>query len=113
MEYKELIPNRKWNCPPDKNINVLVLCHSIQASDYVTKVKDFVWDRFSDVTIWQTKDKINNRCRLADEVKQMDAVICFVTELLMSSPNEIGDYLLPVIIENNCFLRLQRVKFLK
>ena len=32
----------------------------------------------------------------------MDAVICFITELLVSTPNKIGDDLLPAVIEKKC-----------
>lgn len=102
MRYTELIPNVKWNCPSSNNRNVLIICHLQQIPYYLSKVKDFIWERFTNVTIWQINSKIDDRNQLLKEVDQMDAVICFITELLVSTPNKIGDDLLPAVIEKKC-----------
>lgn len=102
MKYTELIPNVKWNCPSSNNRNVLIICHPQQIPYYLSQVKDFIWERFTNITIWQTNSEIGDRNQLLKEVDQMDAVICFITELLVSTSNEIGDDLLPVVIEKKC-----------
>lgn len=102
MKYTELIPNVKWNCPSDTNRNVLIICHSQQIPYYLPQIKDFIWEYFTNVTIWQTNSEINDRNQFLEEVDQMSAVICFITELLISTPNEIGDNLIPAVIEKKC-----------
>lgn len=102
MQYVKLIPNVKWNCPADNNRNVLIICHPQQIPYYLSQVKDFIWERFVNITLWQTNSEIGDRNQFLKEVDQMDAVICFITELLVSTPNEIGDDLLPAIIEKKC-----------
>lgn len=99
MKYTELIPNVKWNCPPSNNRNILIICHPQQIPYYLSQVKEFIWERFTNITIWQTNTEIGDRNQLLKEVDQMDAVICFITELLVSTSNEIGDDLLHVVIE--------------
>lgn len=99
MKYTELIPNVKWNCPSHNNRNVLVICHPQQIPFYLSKVEEFVWERFTNITIWQTNSEIIDKNQLMNEVDQIDAVICFVTELLVLTPNVIGDELIPIIIE--------------
>lgn len=102
MKYKELIPNVKWNCPSSNNRNVLIICHPQQIPYYRSQVVDFIWERFTSITIWQTNSKIGDRDQFLKEVDSMDAVICFITELLVSTQNEIGDDILPAIIEKKC-----------
>lgn len=102
MKYTELIPNVKWNCPSGNNRNVLIICHPQQIPYYLSQVKDFIWERFTNITIWQTNSEIGDRNQLLKEVDQMDAVICFITEILASTPNEIGDDLIPAVIEKKC-----------
>lgn len=99
MKYTELIPNVKWNCPSYNNRNVLVICHPQQIPFYLSKLKDFIWERFTNITIWQTNLEIADKSQLLKEVDQVDAVICFVTELLVLTSNVIGDELIPIIIE--------------
>lgn len=98
MKYTELIPNVKWNCPSHNNRNVLVICHPQQIPFYLPKLKDFIWERFTNITIWQTNLEIADKNQLLKEVDQVDAVICFVTELLTLTPNVIGYDLIPIII---------------
>lgn len=102
MKYTELIPNVKWNCPSDNNRNVLIICHLQQIPYYLSQVKNFIWEQFTNITIWQTNSEIGDRNQFLKEVDQMDAVICFITELLVSTQNEIGDDLLPTVIEKKC-----------
>lgn len=99
MKYTELIPNVKWNCLPNNNRNILILSHPQQTTYYLSQLKDYIWKQFTNITIWQTNLVIDDWNQLLKEVEQMDAVICFVTELLVSTRNEIGDILLPIIIE--------------
>lgn len=99
MKYTELIPSIKWNCLPDDNRNILILCHPQQTTYYISQLKDYIWNQFENITIWQISSAIGDWNQLLKEIEQMDAVICFITELLVSIPNEIGDVLLPVIIE--------------
>lgn len=102
MKYTELIPNVKWNCSPDNNRNILIICHPQQIQSYLAQLKDYIWKRFTNITIWQTNSGIGDWNQLLKEIDQMDAVICFITELLVSTPNVIGDRLLPAIIEKKC-----------
>ena len=102
MKYTELIPNVKWNCPSSNNRNVLIICHPQQIPYYLSQVKDFIWKRFTNITIWQTNSEIGDRNQLLKEVDEMDAVICFITELLVSTPNKISDDLLPAVVEKKC-----------
>lgn len=99
MKYKELVPNVKWNCSSSKNTNILILCHPQQIPYYLSKLKDYIWERFSNVTIWQSKMEVTDKFQLLKEVEHMDAVICFVTELFMSSSNKIVDFLFLNIIK--------------
>lgn len=101
MKYQELIPNIKWNCSPYANTNILILCHPQQIHYFLPGLKDHVWEKFSNVTIWQTKKKITDRERLAEEACGMDGVICFMSELFLSDPNDISDSLLSALIRKN------------
>lgn len=102
MQYTELIPNVKWNCPSGNNRNILIICHPQQIPYYLSQAKEFIWERFTNITLWQTNSEIGDKNQFLKEVDQMDAVICFITELLVSTPNEIGDNLLPAVIEKKC-----------
>lgn len=99
MKYTELIPNVKWNCPSSNNRNVLIICHPKQIPYYLSQVKDFIWERFTNITIWQTKSEIGDRNQFLKEVDQMDAVICIITDSLVSTSNKLGDDLLAAVIE--------------
>lgn len=60
-------------------------------------LKNFILERFTNITIWQTNLEIADKNQLLKEVDQVDAVICFVTELLTLTPNVIGDDLILII----------------
>ena len=67
MKYTELIPNIKWNCPLDNNRNVLIICHPQQIPYYLSQVKDFIWERFTNITIWQTNSEIDDKNQFLKE----------------------------------------------
>lgn len=96
-EYTELIPSVKRHCPSYNNRNVLVICHPQQIPYYLSKLKNFILEQFTNITIWQTNLEIADKNQLLKEVDQVDAVICFVTELLTLTPNIIGDDPIPII----------------
>ena len=102
MKYIELIPSVKWNCPSDNNKNVLVICHPQQIPYYLPRVKDYIWERMENITIWQTHLKIGDTEQFLKEIGRMDAIICFITELLLLTKNKIRDDLLAPIIESKC-----------
>lgn len=99
MEYKELSPNVRWNSPVHETINILILSHPEQVSPCVDKVKDFLWSILPDAIIWQPQLRVTDEKQLIEEVKRMDAVICFMTAQFLQSKNYILDCILPYIIE--------------
>ncbi len=100
MEYKELIPNERWNSPTLDTINILIISHPGEVSYYVDKIKDFIWSILPDAIIWHPKSRVTDEIQLIEEVKQMNAVISFMTAQFLQSKNDILDKILPYIIEN-------------
>ena len=103
MEYTELIPNIRWNSPIYNNINLLILSHPKQEFFFTSHIEEFIWSRFPNTTIWNIQKDISNEKHLIEEVKQMDAIICYITELFLVDSN-IADRILKFIIRNNYLL---------
>ena len=103
MEYTELIPNLRWNSPIYNNINLLILSHPKQEFFFTSHIEEFIWSRFPNTTIWNIQKDISNEKHLIEEVKQMDATICYITELFLVDSN-IADRILEFIIRNNYLL---------
>lgn len=61
MKYTELIPHVKRNYLLHNNRNVLIICHSQQIPYYLSKLKNFIWERFTNITIWQTNLEIADK----------------------------------------------------
>ncbi len=100
MEYKELIPTVKWNCPTSQNRNILIMGHPDQIPFYFDGIKAFIWEKFPETTIWQFKKQISDVSHLSEEISQMDLTICFITNLLLFDDNSISYKQLSIIIEN-------------
>lgn len=98
MGYEELLPNLKWNACPHTNKNIVVICHPTQINYYLPSIKEYIWTKISKVTIWQTKNRIDNVELLEEEISNMDVVICLVSELLIGTNNVIIDSVIPKII---------------
>lgn len=96
-QYTELIPSVRWNCLSHNNRNVLIICYPQQIPYYLSNLKNFILERFTNITIWHTNLEITDKNQRLKEVDQVDAVICFVTELLTLTQNVIGDDLIPII----------------
>ena len=101
MKFTELNPNVKWNCPANDNTNVLLICHPQLVPFYLPKLKDFIWDRFDNITIWNMNSETVDDKVILQEIEQMDAVICFITETLLSTLNGIKDLIIPALIETH------------
>ena len=95
MEYNELIPNVYWNSDPSSNTNLLILCHLQQINYYMPMVKKYIWSKYGDVTVWNTKFEIQNTKQLFNEIENMDAIIVLASELFISTEHEIGDLAVP------------------
>ena len=99
MKYSELIPSVHWKCDPSSNTNILILCHPDQVNYYIPLFKNYIWSKFCNVTIWNTKYDIQNIRHLNDEIDTMDAVIVVVSELFISTEHIIGESVFPHILE--------------